>query len=480
MKKVLLIIFLLIHATTHAQVAPYNWETRALYYANEDIIGSARSVGVGGGFGILGADFSSAKYNPAGIGMYQFNELSISPSFHNNTATSYFNNKNEDQKMGVGISNFGLVWSGVSNNKKWKRINLAIGWNQFANYNRSVYIDGYQNKTSLVNNLIENSNGLTVDELGIAELLAWETYLIDNPVSNTTYTPNIITSTNKRTIRQVESSGYRGELNFSLATSYKEKIYIGATIGIPNINYYRFNTHVEKEFSETMTATILDTLGSINEFTYKDELSIYGYGLNLKLGIIGRLNKRVKLGLALHSPSIYSMRRLFNTEITTNITSSAYTTPVFEYQMLSPWKTIISAGGNITKRILINIDYELIDYSFSKFNFKNFPEQENNINQNIKDTYTRAQNLRVGGEIRLKFISFRAGYALFGNPYVSKNENYSKENFTYGLGITNGNFSIDGAYVLSKNSSEYEMYNEAVSPIVETNHNFVVTARFKY
>ena len=490
MKRILLIIGIIIHSQMYAQVVPYNWETEAIYYAGEDIIGGARSVSLGGGFGTLGGDFSSANYNPAGIGMYQFNEFSISPSFHNNTTTSYFNKKNEDQKIGLGINNFGLVWSGLSNNKKWKRINIAIGWNQSANYNRSIYIDGYQNQSSLVNDLIETSNGLSPNELSIFAAPAWDTYLIDT-LNSTTYKPNIIPNSNKRTIRTVQTSGYNGEFNFSLSSSYEDNIYIGATIGIPTINYHRFNTHTETEFEANPNTIIIsqdysDTVETtINEFTYKDELSVYGYGINLKLGVIARLNNNIKAGIALHSPSIYNMRRVFNTEVTTNFQdidnlTSTYITDIFEYQMLSPWKTIISAGGNITKRVLLNMDYELIDYSFSEFIIKNYPEEENNINQNIKDTYTTTQNIRFGGEVRFSFISSRAGYAFFGSPYLSENKDYSKENFTYGLGITTGNFSLDGAYVLSKSKSEYEIYNSAISPIIETNHNFILTARFKY
>ena len=41
--------------------------------------GTARSMAMGGAFVSLGADLSSMSINPAGLGMYQHNELVLTP-----------------------------------------------------------------------------------------------------------------------------------------------------------------------------------------------------------------------------------------------------------------------------------------------------------------------------------------------------------------------------------------------------------------
>ena len=46
-----------------------------------------------GAFGSLGGEFSALSQNPAGIGMYQFSEFSLTPSFSLNSTTSYYGTK---------------------------------------------------------------------------------------------------------------------------------------------------------------------------------------------------------------------------------------------------------------------------------------------------------------------------------------------------------------------------------------------------
>ena len=38
-------------------------------------------IAIGNAFGALGSDFSSLSNNPAGIGLYQFNEFTFTPTF---------------------------------------------------------------------------------------------------------------------------------------------------------------------------------------------------------------------------------------------------------------------------------------------------------------------------------------------------------------------------------------------------------------
>ena len=74
-------------------------EIDALRYSRNDIVGTARFSAMAGAYGALGADFTTLSYNPAGIGFYQFNELTFTPSFGNMIATSYFGGgRNEDEK----------------------------------------------------------------------------------------------------------------------------------------------------------------------------------------------------------------------------------------------------------------------------------------------------------------------------------------------------------------------------------------------
>ena len=75
-------------------------EIDALRYSQNNIVGTARFSAMAGAYGALGADFTTLSYNPAGIGFYQFSELTFTPSIGNVIATSYFGGgRNKDEKI---------------------------------------------------------------------------------------------------------------------------------------------------------------------------------------------------------------------------------------------------------------------------------------------------------------------------------------------------------------------------------------------
>ena len=72
---IIILAFILSGGTLSAQNA-----VDALRYSRINTGGTARYMGMSGAFGALGADFTSASTNPAGIGLYRSFELSITPS----------------------------------------------------------------------------------------------------------------------------------------------------------------------------------------------------------------------------------------------------------------------------------------------------------------------------------------------------------------------------------------------------------------
>ena len=56
-----------------------------------DLNGTARFVGMGGAMGALGGDISVMGTNPAGIGIFRSNDVSVSLGFNNTGTKSMFN-----------------------------------------------------------------------------------------------------------------------------------------------------------------------------------------------------------------------------------------------------------------------------------------------------------------------------------------------------------------------------------------------------
>ena len=455
-------------------------EVDALRYSTQNLSGTARYSAMGGAFGSLGGEFSALSSNPAGIGMYQFAELTFTPSFNLNSTKSYYNDSHlSSYKSELTIGNLGLVFTMPQNNSDWKRINLGIGWNQLANYNNTIRIDGVNSANSIVDRIVAITNGtltgaLTNGEGNSYSQMAWNTYLIDplfddNGLVDGDYISNF-SSNSKSQSKVTTSSGGMNEFVFSIGGSYQEKLYIGATIGIPTFEYYEYSEYTEREIS--------DTSNILREMLFSEEISAYGTGYNLKVGAIYRLSEKIKIGGSLHTPTFFSIEEDYNTSITTFFKDSTldysmgYLTP-FNYDLITPLKVSISAS-TIFNNLLISGEYELIDYSTAEY----FTADFENENLTIASIYQRTENIKIGAEMTIKPFVLRAGYSKYGSAFVAKD--FSRENFSYGIGINNGAYFIDVAYVLSQGANEHLLYSEAPISLVSTNHNLLLTLGFRY
>jgi len=462
-------------------------EVDALRYSTQNLTGTARYSAMGGAFGSLGGEFSALSSNPAGIGMYQFTEFTFTPSLNVNSTKSYYGKTHlSDYKSGLNIGNLGLVFTVPKENSDWKRVNIGIGWNQLANYDRNITVENANSTSSIVENIIGITNGTLTSDLTNGEgntysQMAWNTYLID-PLYNSDemidgqYVSNFSTSNITQT-KTLRSTGGMNEIVISMGGSYQEKLYIGATIGIPSINYYEYSEHTESINSET------DTISDLRDILFTEEFSAYGTGYNLKWGGIYRISETTKIGASVHTPTFfYSIEEDYYTSITTSFKDSSleysmgYPTP-FSYKLITPWKASISASTIFNTNILISGEYEIIDYSTAKYLAPDFE----NANKTIENSYQRTENLKVGAEINIKPFILRAGYAKYGSAFANKD--FSRESFSYGIGINNGSYFMDIAYILTQGKDEHLLYSEDyIDPIslANTNHNLLFTLGFRY
>ena len=462
-------------------------EVDALRYSTQENLGTARYSAMGGAFGSLGGEFSALSLNPAGIGMYQFSEFTFTPTFNLNSTKSYFNGTNTaDYTTGLDIGNLGLVFTIPKGDTDWKRINIAIGWNQLASYDRNIIIEGHNNTSSLADNILEYAQGNTIDNLNSFHgSPAFWSDLIDLENNDTingwyandngSYISHVSSNSNKMQVKHMQTSGGENEFVFSAGGSYNEQLYIGASIGFPSINYYENTIYSEHSFE--------DTINGLNGFDYQEELTTYGNGMNLKVGAIFRVNESFKIGASVHSPTYYNIEETYSTLITTHFNEVSYTedSPVnyFEYKLQTPWKANLSASAILNKNILISGDYEIIDYSSVRMNSDSYRfTDENEI---ISNLYQKTENIKIGAEMNIKPFILRAGYAKLASAFANKD--FSRENFSYGLGINNGSYYFDIAYVLSQGANEHLLYSEeyiAPTSLVNTNHSLIFTIGFRY
>lgn len=475
--------FLLIFSSIFSFRVEAQNEVDALRYSTYNLTGSAKFSSMGGAFGALGGEFSALSQNPAGIGMYQFSEISFTPIINFNSTKSYNNSySNIDYKSAMKIGNLGLILSIPKKDSPWKRFNIGIGWNQLSNYDNSIKIQLFNEDNSIIDRIIDLTNGVSNNDLtnGLANTysqMAWNTYLIDpsyqgNQLIDGEYVSNFANTSRLQT-KNIRSSGDMTEFIFTVGASYEDKLYVGATVGVPTINYYEYSEYIEQIEN--------DTSNNLRNMLLSEEIVAYGDGINLKIGAIYRLAENIKIGGSLHTPTFFSIEEDYNTSTTAFFKDSTleysmgYLNP-FSYDLITPFKSSISASTTITN-ILIAAELEYIDYSSAEFFTNNFDTE----NQIISSIYQNTENIKIGAELKISPLVFRVGYAKFGSAY--RNYDFSRENYSYGMGINNGNYYFDFAYVLNQGENQTSLYGgDFVEPtrLVNTNHNFLFTVGLRY
>ncbi|MFC2111224.1 OmpP1/FadL family transporter [Bacteroidota bacterium] len=482
MKKISIILVLII-AFSFASEA--QTEVDALRYSQLTSGGTARFLSTGGAFGAVGADFSVLSMNPAGIGFYKKSELTFTPSLFTSKSESMFNgNPGEDSKYNFNFSNVGIVLAFDADNgqsSEWKNVQFGFGMNRTNNFNNRTIISGDNDETSLMDDYILKANGTPSNELDPFDTqLAWDTYLLDpSSIGTNNYFSRVPMGGIKQT-KEITSWGSMNEMVFSFGGNYNDKLYLGATMGIPYIRYTE-----ESVYTEELDP---DTIQGFKSFTVYDNLETKGSGFNFKFGMIYRINDWVRVGAAVHTPTFYSMHDNYSRQISSDLDSATYEAEspsgIYDYQLTSPMRAIGSIAFIIGKRGLISADYEFIDYSTARLRSEQNQSLNafSEVNSKINTIYTTTNNIRIGAEWNLAPIKIRGGYALYGSPFKSGINDGKSTSYTAGFGFREKGYFLDFAYVYSIHSEDYYLYPSVGSEtkLDRITNSFLMTLGFKF
>lgn len=462
-----------------------------LRYSNETLWGSARYVSMGSAFGALGANASSTSYNPAGIATHTTNELSGSINFSDLESQSMFQHASNkfNKNRTLSIPNINYVNATVFDPEDfgdWNRWNFGLGFNRLDDYNQDIYIEhtfksSDQNEYSFSEMIEDNANGTAYYDLNsFRESLAFNTYLIDTLGGISSFKSN---ASFPNTLQSYKSSqaGSKNEFYLSLGAAYQNKLFLGLTIGFPSIDYKEVTTTTESNYNPSPADSTL-----LRSFNYKTNLSVSGSGINLKLGLIYKLDENLRYGFALHTPTYYELQEDYWASMTSDFVDEEQlrydesTVGIFDYGIYTPFKMINSLAIIIKKKAVISIDHEYLDYGTSKItsDFYNFTE----TNKDVKYYYRSTSNLRIGGEFRIHpQLSLRGGYALYGSPFANNLNDASKEYLTLGLGLKVKQYFFDLAHISTLSKENLYIYDGASTASIESNKSqLLFSAGFKF
>ncbi len=514
MKKYLLFISLFFSFQLFAQTPE-----DALRYSFIPQNGSARNMAIGGAMGSLGGDITTTFVNPAGLGFYKTNEFVLTPGFLlNNNQANFRTTANQNKKNNFGFGTSGWVWGYANRNNP--NINNAVSFavNQTANFTNSVQYTGLNNYSSFSEQFAEEfaKSGYSINQvlnvnspLPYTSAVALNTYLIDTIKVNGAYqvkgAPEYILDAGQALRQQMihNTSGGITELALGFARNNDGKWLLGGTFGLPIINYTSNTNFIESDTSK-------NTNNHFNQFEYNDNFTTKGWGANLKLGIIFRPQESIRLGLAIHSPTIMFLTdtrtATLSTKLESPIGNFSETSNTFtngqpgqsKYYQTSPFKAILSASY-IFKEVadtkkqkgFITADLEYVRHKDSRFTTENATPTDaekayyTQLNSVIKEDYKSTLNFKIGGELKFNTIMARLGFAYYGNPYTSAPEKINRMLLSGGLGYRNKGMFIDLTYVygITKNIDfPYRLQDRANTYAVLKQHqgDIVATVGFKF
>lgn len=437
---------------------------------------TARSAATGNALGALGGDLSSLSTNPAGLGIYRSTEITFTPGLSfSNVRTTFGQDTFGIEKSRTQRSNFLFGSLGAVFTKKlysdWKSINFGFGINRLADFGRSFKFDAVTYGSRLAT-IGANANGKTLAELGAYEDgLAYDTYLMDLEYnSNNQYVTALTDDNYVRKTQTVRQSGGINELALSLAANYDHKLYIGFTLGIDFLT-----------FTDNRKYQELEETGSIDfqEMDFNENRTVNGVGANFKFGLIYRINKMFRVGLAVHTPTWFSLTEKYNTEMrgvvyynNRLIDTTAFSPEgLYKHNFNSPASLSLSLGTVFKKKGFLALELEYLDYSWANFSLSgnnvtiDDERYIDDINEGINNLHQGVLRARIGGELVFDLFRIRAGYRIQTSPYQQGVEGISdlRHDISAGFGIRMEHFFIDLGYVHNLKQFEYIPYSSSTN-----------------
>ena len=480
--------------------------------------GTARAMGMGGAFVSLGADLTAMSLNPAGLGMYRHNEVSITPMMGFSRATTSGtqpwadNNKNRFALADVGVA----INLFEKADKNLVSVTLGFGLSRVADFNtRYSYASESRYAGAMVPSIADvfaqqmNQNGVfpaANPEGGLngrleyrnpyfwPAVLAYKsamTHVVDDGNGNPVWEADAIgpRASILRSVDAVES-GSINEFNLSAGVNINNLVYVGASLGIQSV--HKSSTFVYGEdygyFADGDNGLAYGPGGVLPaQLEYADlwqRTVLDGAGVNFKLGVIVRPVAGLRLGMAVHTPTFYSLERSYRAGMDYNLLSNVdgvegaaellesptqYDEAGNTWDFVSPTRLMFGASYTFGRFAIVSMDYERDWYNGIRV--KNVPDGADfgpaQYKADFKTNFCATNNVRVGVEIRpLPIFALRAGYGYSSSMLKDESLAYEvpqatdSSYFSIGAGVSlSRTVSLDVAYQhLTDHQSRYRLF----------------------
>lgn len=240
----------------------------ALRLSDPGFLSGARALGMGNSLAHAGGDFSSVSLNPAGLGLFNNSEISVS-GYNNNYSnnTTFYGNSLSEAYDATNFSQFGLVYKLPTSRGSMV---LAFGYNRTRDFNRIVKFSGY--------NYENNSMTQELMEIWNSKMERWTQAHGEKPL-NIPYTLGLTYAINEKKdgtningkLTQSGRTIDEGGLNnwsFAGAMEVQKDLYVGATINVISGKFERRKQFTEADKNNVYSTIKLDP-GDSKTFGFK-------------------------------------------------------------------------------------------------------------------------------------------------------------------------------------------------------------------
>jgi hypothetical protein len=457
--------------------------------------GTARSAAMANAFGALGADPISAEINPAGIGLYVASEFSLTMALEvNDAASQFYGTGASGTQSRFYLPNFSLILHApTEHNDGWRAFTYGLAYDRQATFHWDRQVLGEHVNSTLLTDFVNEANGIAEADLfytyPYTSGLAYGTYAID-PVDSlvNTYVAQIPQGADQRHQYSIESHGRVSSTSFFLGANYNDRLYLGAAVGIIGTRLTRTTKHNESND---------DPYEDLQNFQYREDLTMDGTGIDIKVGAIVRLTDRLRAGLSYRSPRWNSLDDVFATEMATSFRTpdtngvSAYAAyspeSTFAYEINTPQSVVASLAYVVGQNGAIGIDYEWKDYRKAKIRATDELMTVYDFsyeNQQIGLSAAMSHSVRVGTEWKAGPWRFRAGWGIWPDPYSETDARHGLPltRYTAGLGWRNDHLSVDFAGQYDQRTYNYFPYDPSLVQVVNeelTSYRGILTVAWR-
>lgn len=488
-------------------------------YMPTDLIGSARYVGMGGALGALGADLSAGSANPAALGLYRRSDASLSFSVLTQGEKPDLN----VDKAHMSFDQMGFVVSVPIMGKAVKFVNFGANYQKRANFNNAFIADNMQlgglSQTQQMADILNNTQYSTpLADLMYNACLVNPVYIRDGQNNVQVDADNLpmydyynALESEWNNYDRVTEGGIAG-YDFNVSMNIKDRVYLGFTLGVNDVDYYSYSTY--REFGTVSNGTV--SIPDVENYTLYNTQHVSGYGVNVKLGAIVRpiANSPFRIGLAVETPTFYHLESYTSYSIDSPLYEDenydvvldqdgagdfVYTNYLPDVDLASlplkittPWKVRVSLGHTVGTYLALGAEYEYADYGKTKQGYDDVnydawgysygsTVHDPDMDAMHKSTLRGSHSFKFGMEMNLTDnVAFRLGYnyyssmfkkgatldqtgesPAFGYQTTTDYMNKGDVNiFTAGLGWRGRHFYADVAYKYRMQSGDFYAFDD--------------------